>query len=115
MDRVKAENKDAIIVSDMSSILGARDLHKEDLWKDYGVIFSGAHKNMGTSGLSMAIVRDDVMDRVLSNNKRANIPVPKLMDWKQYHHATDYVNTPCLMAVYITQATCEFFNSLGGV
>ena len=115
MDRVKAEKPDTIFVSDMSSVLGARDLHKENLWDDYGVIFSGVHKNLGTSGLCVAIVRDDVMDRVVSQHKRSKIPVPKLFDWKEYYHATDFINTPTLMAVYISQATCEFFNSKGGV
>lgn len=81
MDRVKAEVPDAIFVSDQSSILGARDHHKENLWDDYGVIFSGAHKNLGTSGLCFAIVRDDVMERVIAQRKRAKIPVPKLFDW----------------------------------
>lgn len=111
MDRVKAEIPDAIFVADQSSVLGARDLHKENLWDDYGVIFSGAHKNLGTSGLCFAIIRDDVMDRVIKNSARSKIPVPKLMDWKQYYSATDFVNTPTLMAIYITQATCEYFNS----
>ena len=68
MDRVKAEVPDAIFVSDMSSVLGARDLHKENLWDDYGVIFSGVHKNFGTSGLTVTLVRDDVMDRVISQH-----------------------------------------------
>lgn len=115
MDRVKAEVPDAIFVSDMSSVLGARDLHKENLWDDYGVIFSGVHKNLGTSGLCVAIIRDDVMDRVISQHKRSKIPVPKLFDWKEYHKKNDFVNTPTLMAVYISQATCEYFNSMGGV
>jgi phosphoserine aminotransferase len=55
------------------------------------------------------------MDRIVSNHKRSKIPVPKLFDWKEYYNATDFVNTPTLMAVYISQATCEYFNSKGGI
>lgn len=84
MNRVKADIPDAIFVSDQSSISGARDLTKEGLYDDYGVIFSGVHKNFGTSGLAFALVRDDVMDRVKSNKKNAKIPIPKLMDWESY-------------------------------
>lgn len=42
IDRVKAENPNTIFVSDMSSAIGSRDLTKNDLWQDYGVIFGGA-------------------------------------------------------------------------
>ena len=113
MDRVKAEAPHTIFVSDQSSVLGARDHHKENLWDDYGVIFSGAHKNFGTSGLTFAIVRDDVIDKIKIQHKQAKIPVPKIMDWKEYAKVVDsslYVNTPTMMAVYITQKTCEYFN-----
>jgi phosphoserine aminotransferase len=84
MDRVKQENPDTIFVSDHSAILGARDLHKEGLWNDYGVVFSGVHKNFGTSGLCCAMVRDDVIDRVIENKSRAKIPVPRIFDWTEY-------------------------------
>ena len=40
IDRVKSENKDAIIVSDMSSAIGSRSL--KELWDDYGVVYAGA-------------------------------------------------------------------------
>ena len=104
MDRVKADVPDAIFVSDQSSVLGARDLHKDNLWNDYGVVFSGVHKNFGTSGLAVAIVRDDVVDRVISNKKKAKIPIPKIMDWESYaqQKGSNFVNTPSLMATYIT-------------
>ena len=67
MDRVKTEIPDAIFVADQSSVSGARDLTKENLYDDYGVIFSGVHKNFGTSGSAFALVRNDVIDRVRSN------------------------------------------------
>ena len=116
-DRVKAENPDTIFVADQSSVLGARNMHIEDLYKDYGVIFSGAHKNLGTSGMTITLMREDVIDRVTANRKRAKIPVPKLFDWTEYAKGdvTDFVNTPTMMAVYITQATCEYFNAHGGI
>ncbi len=48
----------------MSSSLGSRDLTKENLWQDFGVIYAGAQKNFGTSGLTFVLIRDDVMNRV---------------------------------------------------
>lgn len=117
MDRVKADVPDAIFVSDQSSVSGARDLTKHNLYDDYGVIFSGVHKNFGTSGLSFAIVRDDVIDRVKSYEKHSKIPVPKLFDWVSYadQKGANFVNTPSLVATYITEATCKHFNATGGI
>ena len=48
----------------MSSSIGSRDLTKHDLWQDFGVIYAGAQKNFGTSGLTFVCVRDDVLSRV---------------------------------------------------
>jgi len=117
MDRVKADIPNAIFVSDQSSVSGARDLTKEGLYEDYGVIFSGVHKNFGTSGLAFALVRDDVMERVISNKKNAKIPIPKLMDWEVYAGMKDnsFVNTPSLSATFVTEATCRHFNKMGGI
>ena len=68
IDKVKQVcGPDAVIVSDMSSAIGSRDLTHEDLWSDFGVILAGAQKNFGTSGLTFVIVRDDVMDKVKFN------------------------------------------------
>jgi len=66
------------------------------------VIFGGAHKNFGTSGLNLVLMKDSAYDRISFNYKNAKIPVPKLMDFSLYHNASDYVNTPTLMAIYIT-------------
>ena len=60
IDRVKAENPEIVIVCDMSSAIGSLSL--KDVWSDYGVVYAGAQKNFGTSGLTFTIVRDDVME-----------------------------------------------------
>lgn len=64
-DKVKQEcGQDTIIVTDMSSSIGSRDLEKEGLWNDIDIIYAGAQKNFGTSGLTFLIVRDEVLDRI---------------------------------------------------
>lgn len=63
-DRVKQQSPGSIIVSDMSSSIGSRDLSQNDLWQDFGVIYAGAQKNLGTSGLTFVMIRDDVMQHV---------------------------------------------------
>jgi len=43
IDRVKAETgEDTIFVSDASSNIGSRDLSRENLWEDLGVVFAGS-------------------------------------------------------------------------
>ena len=65
IDKVKVETgDDTIIVSDLSSSIGSRDLTREDLWQDMGVVFAGSQKNFGTSGLTFVIIRDDVLEKV---------------------------------------------------
>jgi len=67
IQKIKTENPNAVIVSDQSSVAGARDLSKQNLWEDYGVIHFGVHKNFGTSGLTMVLVRDDVVEKIHLN------------------------------------------------
>jgi len=43
----------------MSSSIGSRDF--SHLWQDYGIVYAGAQKNFGTSGLTFVIIRDDVL------------------------------------------------------
>lgn len=106
----------AIFVSDMSSAIGSRDLTKHDLWQDYGVIFGGAQKNFGTSGLTFTLIRDDVLQRVGEINRRSKIPVPLMMDWNKQAQVSDFfVNTPANMAIYVTQLMCEHMLKQGGV
>ena len=98
----------------MSSAIGSVRLH--DLWKDYGVVFAGAQKNFGTSGLTFTIVRDDVIDRVRQSQKGAKLKVPLMMDWLPICDTKDYfVNTPSMMAVYISDLMCDHILEMGGI
>lgn len=63
-ERVKAERSNTIFVSDMSSSIGSRDLSEGNLYDDFGIIFAGAQKNFGTSGLTFTLIRDDVLERI---------------------------------------------------
>ena len=85
IDKVRSVRPNAIIVADMSSALGSRDLTKENLWDDLGVVYGGAKTNFGTSGLTFTIIREDVLRRVREIHSmvtlRSLLPVPIMMDW----------------------------------
>src|SRR5262249_55022637 len=71
------------LVADMSSHILSRVI---DVSK-FGVIYAGAQKNAGSAGLTLVIVRDDLLDRAL--------PItPSAFNWKEQAAADSMVNTP---------------------
>ena len=68
IDRVRADAPDTVVISDMSSCIGSKDITAHGLMDKggYDIVFGGAHKNFGTPGLTFMFIRDEVMDRVQS-------------------------------------------------
>jgi len=81
---------DVPLVADMSSHIMSRVV---DVPK-YGVIYAGAQKNAGSAGLTLVIVRDDLLDRALPI-------VPSVFHWKEQAAAEAMLNTPATYAIYI--------------
>ena len=74
----------------------------------YGVIYGGAQKNIGPAGLTLVIVRDDLLDRAL--------PItPSAFHWKEQAAADSMVNTPPTYAIYIAGLVFEWLLAQGGV
>ena len=92
------------LVADMSSHILSRVI---DVAK-YGVIYAGAQKNMGTAGLTVVIVRDDLLDRAL--------PItPSVFHWKEQAEAESMLNTPATYSVYIAGLVFEWLQAQGGL
>jgi phosphoserine aminotransferase len=92
------------LVADMSSHILSRVI---DVSK-YGVIYGGAQKNMGPAGLTLVIVRDDLLARAL--------PItPTAFHWKEQAAADSMVNTPATYAIYVAGLVFEWLKGLGGV
>ncbi|HUH94880.1 MAG TPA: 3-phosphoserine/phosphohydroxythreonine transaminase [Casimicrobiaceae bacterium] len=92
------------LVADMSSHLLSRPV---DVAR-YGVIYGGAQKNAGLAGLTIVIVRDDLLDRAL--------PItPSAFHWQEQAAADSMVNTPATYAIYIAGLVFEWLESQGGV
>jgi phosphoserine aminotransferase len=95
---------DVPLVADMSSHILSRAI---DVSK-FGVIYAGAQKNMGTAGLTVVIVRDDLLDRAL--------PVtPSVWHWKEQAEADSMLNTPATYAIYIAGLVFEWLQTQGGL
>ena len=95
---------DVPLVADMSSHILSRPI---DVAR-YGVIYGGAQKNIGPAGLTIVIVRDDLLDRAL--------PItPSAFHWKEQAEADSMLNTPPTYAIYIAGLVFEWLLQRGGV
>jgi phosphoserine aminotransferase len=95
---------DVPLVSDMSSNLMDTVIDP----KDFGVIYAGAQKNLGPAGVTLLIVREDLLDRVPENT-------PTMQKWKTHAEKDSMFNTPPALAVYICKLSLEYTKELGGV
>ncbi len=92
------------LVADMSSHILSRPV---DVSK-YGVIFGGAQKNIGPAGLTLVIVRDDLIGHAL--------PIcPSAFDWKLVAENHSMYNTPPTYAIYIAGLVFQWLKKQGGV
>ncbi|MET3132207.1 phosphoserine aminotransferase [Oxalobacteraceae bacterium GrIS 1.11] len=95
---------DTVIVADMSSHILSRVI---DVAK-YGVIFGGAQKNIGPAGLTLVIVRDDLLG--------AALPIcPSAFDWSVVAAHDSMYNTPPTYAIYIAGLVFQWLLRQGGV
>jgi phosphoserine aminotransferase len=92
------------LVADMSSNILSRPI---DVSR-YGLIYAGAQKNMGPSGLTVVIVREDLLGQAL--------PVtPSVFDYRVLAESDSMHNTPPTYAIYIAGLVYKHVLSLGGV
>jgi len=92
------------LVADMSSHLLSRPI---DVAK-YGVIYGGAQKNAGPAGLTLVIVREDLLDRALAIT-------PTAFHWKEQAAADSMVNTPATYSIYVAGLVFEWLEGQGGI
>jgi phosphoserine aminotransferase len=95
---------EAPIVADMSSTLLSRPI---DVSK-YGVIYAGAQKNIGPAGITLVIVRNDLLQPAREN-------LPHLMMWKSYAESDSMTNTPPTFAWYVADLIFQRLLSSGGL
>jgi phosphoserine aminotransferase len=87
---LKALGCDAPLVIDFSSHVASRPVD----WSKVGVAFAGAQKNIGPAGLTLVIVREDLLGRAL--------PIcPSAFDYKIVAEAESMFNTPPTFGIYV--------------
>jgi phosphoserine aminotransferase len=95
---------DMPLVADMSSSILSRPI---DVSK-FGVIYAGAQKNIGVSGLTIVIVREDLIGKVVKHQ-------PVLFDYSTQANNDSMYNTPCTFAWYTAALVFEWLKELGGI
>lgn len=92
------------VVADMSSTILSRPV---DVSR-FGVIYGGAQKNMGPSGLCVVIVREDLLDRARSST-------PSVLNWAKQAEADSMLNTPPTFSVYLLGKILHWIEDAGGL
>ncbi|MFA0052850.1 3-phosphoserine/phosphohydroxythreonine transaminase [Vibrio breoganii] len=95
---------DKPIVADMSSTILSRQI---DVSK-FGVIYAGAQKNIGPAGITLVIVRDDLLDL-------ASDILPSTLSYKLLDEKESMYNTPPTYAWYLSGLVFKWLKSIGGI
>ena len=95
---------DVPLVADMSSNILSRVI---DVSR-FGAIYAGAQKNIGPAGITLVIVRKDLLER-------ARTDIAHLMVWKSYADSDSMTNTPPTFAWYVADLVFQWLKHHGGV
>ncbi|XP_051279145.1 phosphoserine aminotransferase [Dicentrarchus labrax] len=97
------ETNGVVLVSDMSSNFLSRPV---DVTK-FGLIFAGAQKNVGCAGVTVVIVREDLIGHTLKE-------CPIVLDYKVQAEMNSLYNTPPCFSIYIMGLVLEWIKNNGG-
>lgn len=92
------------IVADVSSHLLSRPIDVNR----YGVLYGGAQKNLGIAGLTIVVVRDDLLEQALS-------VCPTAFEWRTVAANNSMYNTPPTYSIYIAGLVLQWLKQLGGL
>ncbi len=92
------------LVADASSHFLSRPLEVSK----FGLIYAGAQKNAGPAGLTIVIVRDDLIGQAAKGT-------PSVMDYKAQADADSMLNTPATYSMYIAGLVFKWINQQGGL
>ncbi|HTI61675.1 3-phosphoserine/phosphohydroxythreonine transaminase [Mucilaginibacter sp.] len=92
------------VVCDMSSDIFSR---KVDV-SDFGLIYAGAQKNMGPAGVTLVIIKNDILGKV-------DRKIPSMFNYQVQIEGGSMYNTPPCFAIYVSMLTLRWLKAKGGV
>jgi phosphoserine aminotransferase len=109
--RLKASNGNSCrksanvpLISDASSNI----LSRPEPIEKYALIYAGAQKNMGPSGLTLVIIRDDLLARIPDG-------LHTMLDYRTHVENDSLYNTPNTWGIYILNLVCKWLKEKGGI
>ena len=95
---------DIPLVADMSSNILSEEI---DVTK-FGLIYAGAQKNIGPAGLTIVIIREDLIGK-------AKKDCPIMLDYKTHSDSGSMYNTPPTFPIYMASLVFQWLEDLGGI
>lgn len=92
------------VVCDMSSDIFSRKVNVAD----FGLIYAGAQKNMGPAGLTVVIVKDELLGKT-------GRKLPSMLDYKIHIDGGSMYNTPPVFSIYVSMLNLQWLRAKGGV
>ena len=92
------------VACDMSSDIFSRQINVAD----FGLIYAGAQKNMGPAGVTLVIIKDELIGK--SGRK-----LPSMLDYKIHADNKSLYNTPPVFSIYASMLNLQWLKSKGGV
>jgi phosphoserine aminotransferase len=102
--RQEPETGNVPIVADASSDILSRPIAIEK----YGLIYAGAQKNMGPSGVTLVIIREDLLKNIPDN-------LHTMLDYRIHVENKSLYNTPNTFGIYIVNLVCKWLLDKGGL
>jgi phosphoserine aminotransferase len=95
---------DAPLVADASSNIFSRPMD----YRRFGLVYAGAQKNLGPSGVTLVLIREDLL-------ARSPASLPTMMNYKVQAENNSLYNTPPTFGIYILGLTMQWLKSMGGL
>lgn len=92
------------LVADMSSDILSRRLNVAD----FSLIYAGAQKNLGPSGVTIVIMKKELLEQ-------GNPTIPKMLQYKTHADKDSLYNTPPTFAIYVLSQVLQWVDEQGGV
>ena len=92
------------LVADASSNIFSRPMP----FDRFGLVYAGAQKNLGPSGVTLVLIRQDLLERSPAN-------LPTMMNYKVQAENNSLYNTPPTFGIYLLGLTMKWLKSLGGL
>ncbi|WP_449620517.1 3-phosphoserine/phosphohydroxythreonine transaminase [Robertmurraya sp. Marseille-Q9965] len=92
------------LIADMSSDILSKSLNINQ----FGLIYAGAQKNLGPSGITVVIVKKDLIQTSVDH-------LPTMLNYQTYSQNNSLYNTPPTFAIYLLKLTLDWAESQGGI